>query len=261
MNPIKLNMQGPAARMTCAVFTAILVLFIMMPPFESGTTVAEPIEDRVIRATKSSEQVEIPIRHHVDMAPMTMKPVPVVAKAPPKHAPEEFSFTFQTTKGNIQMKATKSFSPLGVEQLYQMILEGFFNEGKQGGIGIFRCVPNFVLQFGIHGDPAVASAWGKRVIQDDPKNLKNERGTLTFATSGPNTRTTQLFLNLKDNSFLDNMGFTPLAKCVSGCDILDKIEMKYAEKPNQGTIQQQGNTYLKREFPDLDYIIKADLII
>lgn len=110
-------------------------------------------------------------------------------------------------------------------------------------------------------DPAVSRAWGKRVIQDDPKNLKNERGTLTFATSGSNTRTTQLFLNLKDNSFLDNMGFTPLAKCVSGCDILDKIEMKYAEKPNQGTIQQQGNVYLKREFPDLDYIVKATLLL
>ena len=121
-------------------------------------------------------------------------------------------------------------------------------------------VPNFVLQFGIHGDPHVASAWGKRVIKDDVVKETNARGTLTFASAGKNTRTTQLFLNLKSNSFLDKMGFPPLGKCIAGCDVLDKIEMKYAEKPNQGLIQQRGNDYLTKQFPDLDYIIGAELL-
>ena len=138
-----------------------------------------------------------------------------------------------------------------------MVQSGFFNDGF--GIGIFRAVPNFVLQFGLHGDPDTETEWRARRLRDDKVVQSNQKGFLTFATSGANTRTTQLFFNMGNNKFLDSRGFAPIAACVEGCEVLEKIEMKYRETPNQGTIASRGNAYLKADFPDLDYITGAFL--
>eukprot|EP00729_Bicosta_minor_P001530 gene1530-28599_t len=125
---------------------------------------------------------------------------------------------------NMKFESHRSWAPLGVAQFHEMVRSGFFNKGF--GIGIFRCVPNFVLQFGIHGDPEIGKVWRDRPIKDDKVIQSNSKGFLTYASA-------------------------------DGCEVLGKIEMKYREKPNQGTIQNKGNEYLKADFPDLDYITGA----
>jgi peptidyl-prolyl cis-trans isomerase A (cyclophilin A) len=124
-----------------------------------------------------------------------------------------------------------------------------------------------MCQFGIHGDPAVSARWRDANITDDPVKGSNTRGTITFATAGPNTRTTQLFINFGDNSgSLDGQGFAPFGKVIQGMDVVDKINGEYGDGapygrgPDQGRIQGEGNTYLKKEFPDLDYIKSATIL-
>src|SRR5690606_40888453 len=116
----------------------------------------------------------------------------------------------------------------------------------------FRGVPNGGVQFGIRADPRGAAAWRARTIQDDPVKESNVKGTITFATAGPNARTTQVFINYGDNSRLDRMGFAPFGKVVEGMEVVDAINAEYGERPNQGMIQAQGNAYLDREFPNLE---------
>eukprot|EP01090_Pellita_catalonica_P012457 TRINITY_DN2716_c0_g1_i3.p1 TRINITY_DN2716_c0_g1~~TRINITY_DN2716_c0_g1_i3.p1 ORF type:complete len:131 (+),score=22.61 TRINITY_DN2716_c0_g1_i3:41-433(+) len=123
----------------------------------------------------------------------------------------------------------------------------------------FRVVKNFVVQFGINGVPATSAKWRNEQIPDDPVILKNTRGTITFADAGPNTRTTQLFINFADNSFLDSQGFSPFGFVESGMDVVDAIYAGYAQEPNQGQIYLQGNAYLKAGFPLLTYLTTATI--
>ena len=131
---------------------------------------------------------------------------------------------------------------------------GFFDDAR-----FFRVVPDFMVQFGIHGDPAIQKNWANANIQDDPKSQSNKKGFVTFATRGPNTRTTQVFVNFKDNGFLDGQGFTPFGQVVSGMEIVEHINSQYGEKPNQGSIQSEGNAYLNKDFPKLDFVKKATI--
>ena len=117
-----------------------------------------------------------------------------------------------------------------------------------------------MVQWGIPGTPAVAAKWKEDKILDDPVTQSNKRGTITFATSGKNSRTTQVFINFVDNANLDGMGFAPFGKVIKGMDVIDAIHAGYGEKPNQGQIQAAGNTYLKKQFPNLSYINSAVLV-
>ena len=176
-------------------------------------------------------------------------------------APESFKAQFDTTKGKFTVEVTRSLSPNGADRFYNLVRAGYFKD-----IAFFRVIPGFMCQFGIHGDPKVAAAWRKATITDDPVKGSNTRGTITFATAGPNTRTTQFFINFGNNRNLDSMGFSPFGKVSEGMDVVDKINGEYGEGaprgrgPDQGRVQTEGNTYLKKDFPNLDYIKSVTIV-
>jgi len=176
-------------------------------------------------------------------------------------APETYNVQFNTTKGKFTIEVTRRLAPHGADRFYNLVRSGYFTD-----IAFFRVIPGFMCQFGIHGDPNVSAKWREATIPDDPVKGSNTRGTITFATAGPNTRTTQLFINFADNVNLDGMGFSPFGKVIAGMDVVDKINGEYGEGapggrgPDQGRIQMEGNTYLKKDFPNLDYIKSATIL-
>ncbi|MCC7262821.1 MAG: peptidylprolyl isomerase [Candidatus Latescibacteria bacterium] len=167
-------------------------------------------------------------------------------------APASFNAEFKTSAGAFVIEVTRDLAPHGADRFYNLVNNGYFD-----GQRFFRVVPGFVVQFGIHGDPQISAAWRDANIPDDPVAGTNARGTITFATAGPNTRTTQLFINYRDNGRLDGMGFSPFGKIIEGMDVVDKINSEYGEQPSQGKIQAEGNAYLESKFPKLDYIEHA----
>ncbi|MCI0534209.1 MAG: peptidylprolyl isomerase [Verrucomicrobiales bacterium] len=176
-------------------------------------------------------------------------------------APDSFKAQFDTTKGKFTVEVTRSLAPNGADRFYNLVRSGYFKD-----IALFRVIPGFMCQFGIHGDPKVSAAWRQATISDDPVKGSNKRGAITFATAGPNTRTTQLFINFGDNTGLDRQGFSPFGKVAEGMDIVDKINSEYGEGapngrgPNQRRIQDEGNAYLKKDFPNLDYIKSVSIV-
>jgi peptidyl-prolyl cis-trans isomerase A (cyclophilin A) len=176
-------------------------------------------------------------------------------------SPETFKVKFETTKGNFTVEVTRSLSPNGADRFYNLARSGYFKE-----VAFFRVIPGFMCQFGIHGDPKVAAAWREAKIPDDAVKGSNTRGAITFAMGGPNTRTSQLFISFGDNSRLDSSGFSPFGKVTEGMDVVDKINGEYGEGapggrgPNQQRIQMEGNAYLKKDFPKLDYIKSATVV-
>lgn len=176
-------------------------------------------------------------------------------------APETFKVKFETTKGDFTIEVTRALAPNGADRFYNLVRSGYFKD-----VAFFRVIRGFMCQFGIHGDPKVASVWRAAQIPDDPVKASNTRGAVTFATAGPNTRTTQLFINFGDNSGLDRQGFSPFGKVAEGMEVVDKINGEYGEGaprgrgPDQGRIQTEGNAYLKKDFPNLDYIKSANIL-
>ncbi|HNT97206.1 MAG TPA: peptidylprolyl isomerase [Elusimicrobiales bacterium] len=178
-----------------------------------------------------------------------------------EQAPASFKVLFKTTKGDFTLEVNRDWSPLGADRFYNLVKNGYFTD-----IAFFRVIGGFMAQFGIHGEPKVSAAWRGARIQDDPVKESNKRGYISYAMAGPNTRTTQLFINFGDNSQLDSMGFSPFGKVVSGMEVVDAIYNGYGEGapngrgPDQGRVQMQGNAYLKADFPKLDYIKSASTI-
>jgi peptidyl-prolyl cis-trans isomerase A (cyclophilin A) len=171
-----------------------------------------------------------------------------------KQAPAKFLAKFETSKGEFVIEVQRDWAPKGADRFFNLVRNGYFSD-----VRFFRVVPNFVAQFGIHGDPKVAEKWRDANIPDDPVKESNKRGMVVFATAGKDTRTTQLFINFKDNTRLDAMGFSPFGKVIQGIEVVDQIHSGYGEQPNQGRIQAEGNAYLMREFEKLDYIKKATI--
>jgi peptidyl-prolyl cis-trans isomerase A (cyclophilin A) len=170
-------------------------------------------------------------------------------------APAEFRASFDTSAGTFVVLVHRSWAPKGADRFYNLVKYGFFD-----GTRFFRVVPNFMVQFGINGDPAIQAPWRDADITDDPATQSNKRGTMTFANRGPNSRSSQVFINFKDNSFLDSRGFAPFGEVVSGMEAVDKINAEYGEQPDQGQIQSRGNAYLTKAFPRLDYVKKATIV-
>jgi len=176
-------------------------------------------------------------------------------------APDNYQVKFETSAGDFLIEVTRELAPRGADRFYNLVKHGFYDD-----VRFFRVVPNFVVQFGLNGDPEVSKVWSQANIDDDPVKGSNTKGTITFATAGPNTRTTQVFINLRDNSRLNGMGFSPFGKVTEGMEIVEKLYAGYGDGPpsgrgpNQGRITAQGNAYLKESFPDLDYIKAATIV-
>ena len=178
-------------------------------------------------------------------------------------APEEFTARFETTKGNFDIYAKRSWSPKGVDRLYALIKNDYYKE-----MAIYRVVPNFVAQFGIHKDSLLNKAWNKFTIEDEPVIAKNDSMTIAFARGGVNTRTNQIFINLKNNHRLDTLkysgvrGFPVIAKVTKGFDNILKFYDKYGDKLGfrQDSIQKYGNDFIKRKYPGIDFINKAYIL-
>jgi peptidyl-prolyl cis-trans isomerase A (cyclophilin A) len=175
-------------------------------------------------------------------------------------APDTYKANFDTSKGAFVVEVHREWAPNGADRFYNLVKNGFYDD-----IRFFRVLDNFMAQFGINGDPAIQSVWRGASLKDDPVKQSNKRGFITFATAGPNTRTTQVFINYKDNSSLDSQGFTPFGQVTSGMDVVDKLYKDYGEGaprgrgPEQGRLQQEGNAYLTKDFPKLDYIKAATI--
>jgi cyclophilin family peptidyl-prolyl cis-trans isomerase len=173
-------------------------------------------------------------------------------------APDIYWAKFDTTKGPIVIKVTRDWAPIGADRFYNLVKNGFFNDAR-----FFRMIPGFIVQFGISADPKVSTVWHDADIQDDPAKQSNVAGTVTFATAGPNTRTTQIFINLADNKMLDSQGFAPFGEVTEGMDVAKSFYSGYGEGapmgngPDQQLIQSQGESYLAANFPKLDKIKSA----
>jgi len=172
-----------------------------------------------------------------------------------ERAPAAYKVKFDTSAGVFEVEVHTDWAPIGAERFYNLVKNGFYD-----GCRFFRVVPGFMVQFGINGDPAIQRSWVEANIQDESVKQGNARGMITFAKSGaPNSRTTQVFINFKDNSFLNRQGFAPFGKVTMGMEVVDKIYSAYGERPDQGRIQGEGNAYLTKTFPKLDYIKKATI--
>jgi peptidyl-prolyl cis-trans isomerase A (cyclophilin A) len=175
-------------------------------------------------------------------------------------APDSFRARFATTKGEFVIAVHRAWAPLGADRFYNLVRSGYYD-----GVRFFRVLPGFMAQFGIHGDTAVTTAWRERRIPDDPVRRTNLRGMVTFATGGPGTRTTQIFINYGSNDRLDAMGFAPFGQVVEGMDVVDKLYGGYGEGapagrgPDQFRLNVEGEKYLARQFPKLDKINKATI--
>jgi peptidyl-prolyl cis-trans isomerase A (cyclophilin A) len=175
-------------------------------------------------------------------------------------APASYKAKFETSKGVFVIQVSREWAPIGADRFYNLVKNGFFDNAR-----FFRVVRSFMVQFGIHGEPAIQKNWKTAGMKDDPVRASNKRGNITFATAGPNTRTTQVFINFKDNESLDGQGFAPFGQVVSGMEIVDSLYSGYGEGapsgrgPDQNRIQTEGNVYLQRDFAQLDFIKKATI--
>jgi len=212
------------------------------------------------KAAQSS--VETPAMSSSTAAPAAANAALLAPELATATAPAVFQAKFATTKGDFTVEVHRDWAPNGADRFYNLVKIGYFDN-----IAFFRDIAGFMVQFGIHGSPDVNAKWHNANIPDDPAvGQSNKRGFVTFATAGPNTRTTQLFVNFSDNGMLDSQGFTPFGQVVSGMEVVDGLYNGYGEGapqgrgPDQGRLQGEGNTYLAKDFPLLDYVKTARLV-
>jgi peptidyl-prolyl cis-trans isomerase A (cyclophilin A) len=199
-----------------------------------------------------------PVLHAQAKAPRKSLMNPAAFK---EQAPDTYDVTFDTSVGEFVVRVTRAWAPNGADRFYNLVKNGFYDEAR-----FFRAVPNFMVQFGINGNPQVAKIWQSARIPPDKVTQSNRRGFITFAMgASPDTRTTQVFINFRNNTNLDGMGFAPFGEVVSGMEVVDKIHTGYGEGaprgrgPAQARVVAEGNAYLTKSFPQLDYIKTATI--
>lgn len=212
----------------------------------------------VCTSEAAQEQAEQPDAEEAIPENVLLTPTALVETAPPV-----FHAHFETSKGDFTIEVHREWSPNGADRFYNLVSAGFYDD-----VRFFRVISGFMAQFGINGDPEVAAIWRQHRIQDDPVMQSNTRGFVSYAATGmPNTRTTQVFINFKDNSFLDPQRFSPFGQVVEGMEVVDQLHAGYGEAapsgqgPSQQDLQNRGNAYLKESFPDLDYVVKATVSV
>jgi peptidyl-prolyl cis-trans isomerase A (cyclophilin A) len=175
-------------------------------------------------------------------------------------APATYKARFDTSKGAFVIEVHRDWAPNGADRFYNLVKNGFYDNAR-----FFRVMSDFMAQFGINGDPKISASWRVARIKDDPVRQSNKRGYITYATAGPDSRTTQVFINFRDNVGLDPRGFAPFGQVVSGLNVVDSLYGGYGDGPpsgpgpDQGRMQMEGNAYLAKEFPRLDFIKKASI--
>jgi len=239
--------------------TALFVIFLSAcggaPPAENAAKAA-PATPPAAAPAQTAQAAEPPAPTPAGANAALTDPSKANAKAP-----DTYKAKFETTKGNFVIQVTKSWAPNGADRFYNLVKSGYYDD-----VAFFRVISGFMVQFGIHGTPAVNDAWRSARIQDDPVTQSNAPGMVTFATSGPNTRTTQVFINFGNNKALDAQGFSPFGKVVEGMDVVNKLHAGYGEGaprgrgPSQAEMQKTGNAYLKASFPELDWVKKATIV-
>jgi peptidyl-prolyl cis-trans isomerase A (cyclophilin A) len=178
-----------------------------------------------------------------------------------ERAPARFRVRFETTRGPFVVEVTRAWAPRGADRFYNLVRAGYYDD-----VAFFRVISGFMVQFGINGDPRVNAAWQVASIPDDPVTQSNRRGMVTYAMAGPDTRTTQLFINFRDNTGLDGQGFAPFGSVVEGLAVVDSLYSGYGEGaprgmgPDQGRAQAEGNAYLRGSFPKMDFVKSARLV-
>jgi peptidyl-prolyl cis-trans isomerase A (cyclophilin A) len=221
----------------------------------------EKVEAKEPTPAPAAEQ-PAPAADDVMAPPADAKPALLDPALANETAPPEYKVKFETTKGDFVVLVHKDWAPIGADRFYNLVKAGFYDQAK-----FFRAIDAFMVQFGISPYPAVSEKWRAAKIDDDPVKESNTRGKITFATAGPNSRTTQVFINyVDDNSKLDPMGFAPFGEVVEGMDVVDSLYKGYGEGaprgrgPDQGRVQARGNAYLEKQFPELDGIKSATIV-
>src|SRR5215471_15875518 len=177
-----------------------------------------------------------------------------------EQAPATYKARFDTSKGVFVIDVRREWAPVGADRFYNLVKNGFYDDNR-----FFRVISGFMVQFGINGDPKISAPWRTAQIKDDPVRQSNKRGYITYAMAGPNTRTSQVFINFGDNGSLDSQGFSPFGRVISGMNVVDALNAEYGEGaprgrgPDQSRLQSEGNVYLAKEFPRMDYIKKATI--
>jgi peptidyl-prolyl cis-trans isomerase A (cyclophilin A) len=242
--------------LSISVFAASLAFAQAPPPPPQAATKAPAAPAKPAAAKPAAVKPTVPAK-----PPAAAKPKPAAALPKPvltnpatfkTQGPDTFKVKFTTPKGDFVVQVNRAWAPLGADRFFNLIRAGFYNDAH-----FFRLVKGFVVQFGIHANPAISRVWQNANLEDDAVRESNKRGTISYATRGPNTRTTQLFINLGDNSRLDGMGFAPFAAVVEGMDVVDKLYDGYGEEAQQGLIQEQGAAYLRKNFPMMDFVKTA----
>ena len=228
-------------RLTFALFAALAALVI------TGCSKAPEPAKEAAQERAQSQQPPAP-------TPPAPPPEAKKAEAPKEPAGNTVKVRFETSKGPFIIEVHREWAPLGARRFEELVKDGYYNNAR-----FFRVLPRFVVQFGLAADPAKTKKWDKP-FKDDPVLQTNRVGSVVFATAGPNTRTTQLFINLGSNQSLDSQGFSPFGMVVEGMDVVQQIYAGYLEKPDQGEITTRGNAYLTAEFPKMDFIKTATVL-
>ena len=237
----------------CLTWHYVLLSAVCLVAGCSGGSDAEPrsVLDSLARVEKAKKEMTEP-----PVIPPTVEPSsePSSEMSSMVQPTGTYKVKFETSAGDFTLLVHRDWAPLGAQRFHEMVKAGFYNECR-----FFRVVPGFMVQFGISGTPSVQEQWDRR-ISDDKVKESNKRGYITFATSGANSRTSQVFINFADNTSLDPQGFSPFGEVIEGMESVDSIHSGYGEQPNQGQITTVGNEYLSEHFPDLDYVEKATLV-